>query len=51
MNCLIFTGCFQGETGLKFDSSGKITFLGLLAVIGIIVRCVKKSKNIDDAVS
>ncbi len=45
MNCFIFSGCFQGETGLKFDSSGKITFHNRIIGIPYAMNQIEEVKN------
>ena len=45
MNCLIFTGCFQGETGLNFDSSGKITFHNKIIGIPYAANQIEEVKS------
>ena len=45
INCFLFTGCFQGESSLKFDSSGRITFHNQFIGIPYVANQIEELKN------
>ena len=45
LNCFILTGCFQGETSLEFDSSGKIIFHNKFIGVPYAANQIEEIKN------